>query len=318
MKTYLFLISLLVLSGCTHNADKESSVEITRFDIIATDSTVAQSEQKLMPALCAMRVIHGDTALNPGQILALYKESQATKAFSPDVRKLLPELKEQEKELGASFKNILQNLPNSVTPTHIYGYVTPYMQSIVLVDSVMFVGLNHYLGENYLGYDGFEHYKRKLKQPNRIAIDAIEAIIYTNYPYHETDNPVALSRMLYEGAIVSVLQDVMPEHSVADLLGYSDDEWKWSEEHERDLWKSMAENGILYSHDPMMTTRIISPAPNSAVALTEAPGRIGRYIGYKIVQSYLNNHKDMSIKDILSPEFYNSQSTLIDAEYSPK
>ena len=56
MKTYLFLISLLVLSGCTHNADKESSVEITRFDIIATDSMVAQSEQKLMPALSLIHI----------------------------------------------------------------------------------------------------------------------------------------------------------------------------------------------------------------------------------------------------------------------
>ena len=82
----------------------------------------------------------------------------------------------KRQELGTSFKNISQNLPNAVTPTHIYGYVTPYMQSIVLVDSVMFVGLNHYLGENYPGYEGFEHYKRKLKQPNRIAIDALSLI----------------------------------------------------------------------------------------------------------------------------------------------
>lgn len=317
MKIYLFVVSAILLSACSPN-NKSTSVEIERFDIIATDSTMAQSLSRLAPALEGLKVVYADTILTNEQTLNRYLESPATKVFSPDIRSRLINLETQEELLGTAFQNLRKSYSDIAVPTHVYGYVTPYMQSIVMVDSVMFIGLNHYLGENYPGYEGFEHYKRKHKTPNRIALDATEALLYSNYPYQETENTVALNHMLYEGAIINVLSDLISSASVAELLGYSEQEWNWAEKHEGAIWKSLAEKGLLYSKDPLIIAKIISAAPNSDVVIPGAPERIGRYIGYKIVKSYIKKRKDLRGRELLNPAFYNSQNTLINAEYMPK
>lgn len=318
MKSYLLLISAMLLSACSHNDNRYSNVKIERFDITATDSVQSQSLSQLAPALDALKILYADSTLTNEEILDRYKNSRATKVFSPDVRSVLNNLDSQEAILGTAFQNMSEFFPDITLPTHVYGYVTPYMQSVVLIDSIMFIGLNHYLGESYQGYEGFEHYKRKLKKPNRIALDATEALLYSNCPYQDSEKSVALNRILYEGAMINALSALLPSISVSEILGYSDLEWEWAEKHEGDIWKSLAEKGMLYSHDPIIVTKIIAPAPNSAVVLPEAPGRIGRYIGYKIVKSYIEKHKDLKIRDLLSPEFYNSQNSLINAEYKPK
>lgn len=318
MKLYLLLISAILLCACSHKDGRYPNVRIERFDITATDSAPAQSLSRLAPALDALKILYADSTLTHEEILHRYISSQATKVFGPDVRSILTDLDGQEAILGTAFQNMSEAFPDLSVPLHVYGYVTPYMQSIVLVDSIMFIGLNHYLGENYQGYEGFEHYKRKLKVPDRIALDATEALLYSGHPYLDSENSVVLNRMLYEGAMINALADILPSVPVSEILGYSDLEWKWAEEHEGDIWKSLVEKGMLYSHDPIIATKIIAPAPNSAVVLPEAPERIGRYIGYKIVKSYIKKHKDLKARNLLSPEFYNSQNSLINAEYMPK
>jgi len=47
----------------------------------------------------------------------------------------------------------------------------------------------------------------------------------------------------------------------------------------------------------------------------DIPGRVARYIGYKLVQSYAENHRDMSLKEII--KIRDAQKFLRDAQYKP-
>ena len=58
-----------------------------------------------------------------------------------------------------------------------------------------------------------------------------------------------------------------------------------------------------YSTDSKLPSRFISPAPFSKFQLeyidSESPGRIGRYIGWQIVRSYMDTNA-ISFQDMLS------------------
>ena len=67
------------------------------------------------------------------------------------------------------------------------------------------------------------------------------------------------------------------------------------------MWRYFIENEIFYSDDPKLIPRFINPAPFSKFYLeidNESPGRVGAWIGWQIVRSYMKNN-EVSFADLL-------------------
>ena len=70
------------------------------------------------------------------------------------------------------------------------------------------------------------------------------------------------------------------------------------------MWRYFIEKELLYNTDPNMASRFILDAPFSKFYLeidNESPGRIGQYIGWKMVRSYME-HNDTSVSQLLSKD----------------
>ncbi len=79
----------------------------------------------------------------------------------------------------------------------------------------------------------------------------------------------------------------------------------------------MAADNLIYSTDMSIARRLSEPSPSSTLISPNLPGRVGRYIGYRIVDAYIANNPGTKLSDILSPDFYNSPSVLINSGYAP-
>ena len=84
------------------------------------------------------------------------------------------------------------------------------------------------------------------------------------------------------------------------------------------LFRSLITKRLLFSTDRAIADRLVKPAPATSVIGPEVPGRAGRYIGYRIVDSYVRHNNDITPRQLLSSDFYNSRNTLVNSEYSPK
>ena len=77
------------------------------------------------------------------------------------------------------------------------------------------------------------------------------------------------------------------------------------------------ENDLLYSTDTQLNKRFIENAPFSKFYLSEdtkSPGRIGQWIGWQIVRSYMVNN-DVSLQDLLS---MNEEEIFKNSKYKPR
>lgn len=251
------------------------------------------------------------------RLLDSLSRSRSVRMFMPDVRRRLPSLDSIESALGGIRRNFADRLPEVHFPT-LYSIVSPFNQSIFSVDTVMLVALNHYLGNDYEGYSYFEPYQRLTKHPAHIPYDIAEAAIAAAYPYVSGGQATALSRMLYEGAIVEALMETVPDASLSEALGYTPRQLQWAQDNEAQVWNAIVTRQLLYSTDPLVADRLTLPSPSTTLIHPDSPGRLGRYIGYRIVQSYTDNNPGTPLPMLLSPDTYNSQSTLVKAKYSPK
>lgn len=202
--------------------------------------------------------------------------------------------------LGASADNGLE-LPLRRYAAVVYGR----SEAILFVDSVMLVALNHFLGPEYEPYSIWPVYRRNEKAPQNMPYYMAEALIANRYPYSaEGADATLLSYFLYHGALTYAKMQTVPDARENLALGYNEADFQWINDNSEQLWRDMVAAGLLYDTSEAMASRFTSPSPAVRELANIYPGRIGRYIGYRLVKEYVRNHNEVTLAHLLSPDFY--------------
>ncbi|MDE6100009.1 MAG: hypothetical protein K2G01_03115 [Paramuribaculum sp.] len=143
----------LMLCSCSH----PEKIVIERLDTAAPANT-RELTDSFSPALKAMSPLFGQQS--PREIMEAYRSSDAQQVFAPDIDRRLGPLDRTESQLGLMRRNMASELPSVRFPARFFGIATPYRQSVMVCDSVILIGLNHYLGPDYPGYASFESHIR--------------------------------------------------------------------------------------------------------------------------------------------------------------
>lgn len=292
-------------------------VHIVRLDSIMSAGVVPDSAD--IPAAQALLHIMGYGDQVSDSVMRAYAASPAVRVFTPDISRHLSDLSAAEVALGDLEVGIEHSLP-SLGSHRYYAIVSPYNQSVyIYADTLVFVALNHYLGSDYAGYRGrFADYEAALKEPSRIGADVARALVLSCFPArYDADTPPALvSRMLYEGAVAVALETLMPSLTPAQRLGVTDGQWQQLQQQESKLWQALLGRQLLYSTSEADAARLLSAAPSSSVLYAGAPPMAGRFLGMRIVESYLRKHPDTKVNDLLTSNFYANDRTLALSGYN--
>ena len=99
------------------------------------------------------------------------------------------------------------------------------------------------------------------------------------------------------------IQDLLLPHERATVkIAYSEEELNWVKENELYIWQYFIEEQLLYKTDPKLVQRFLEPAPFSKFYLqldNESPGRVGRWMGWQIIKSYLNQNPETPLEALL-------------------
>lgn len=193
------------------------------------------------------------------------------------------------KEFAYGFAQMKKQFPTMQLPA-VYMHVSGFQQNMIVADSLLSCSIDKYMGADYPLYaDFFYDYQRKNMVPERVAKDGLSVWLQTEYPFQGKDN-VLLERMIYEGKICYVLTQIGNKYTFRDLFSLSETEYKWCLEYESTLWTTIIERQHLYTPDIAVTSKYFQPAPSRFIS-EEAPGNLGHFIGYRIVERYMKQTK---------------------------
>ena len=290
---FLPLLLPFLLSACS-NFDS-SKVEIHRLDHAVSEATALTADER--------------NALDALHEVMPYEASPSVMRFQADVDSLLPSLDGVETQLGEAAAKM----------SHfgkLYAIVSLYNQSVITVgNDYVFIGLNHYLGEDYPGYSGhFPDYMLHRKTLAQLPADVVRAIIERDCPAQFSTDATLLNRMLRDGAVNYAVSCYL---HTDNPIGFSSEQLQWCKENEARIWRQMMEAQLLFSTDPTVADRLLNPATASLPINANAPGETARFTALQIVRAYVEQHPDAEISTLLSPDFYNSNQSLIDSQYAP-
>ena len=298
------------LSSCSGNT-AGSPVEIRRLDL-ALRADIMPEDTDMQSAAATLFSLSGYGPLTDSALHA-YNRNPAIRLHDRAMDSVWHDLQPLENSLGRMKFSFEKLFSDNRFPA-VFTIVSPFNQSVFTADTLLFLGLNHYLGTDYPPYAYFPDYIRARKIPERLLPDIAEAIVRGNYPYRPSaEYPTALSRMLYEGAVTEAVMQICGL-SEQQALGYDTEAMKWAEANEHRVWQTMAEQKMIFSTDPQLAAMLVSPAPFTSVINPLSPGAIGRFIGHRIISTTLDRHA-IALPDLLSPAFYDSETTLPQSGY---
>ncbi|HQE33812.1 MAG TPA: gliding motility lipoprotein GldB [Flavobacterium alvei] len=219
------------------------------------------------------------------------------------------------KELNSLFKHIKYYFPENKTPKVITVISEmDYNNKVIYTDSLVIISLELYLGKDHKFYQ-FPNYLKQNFEPKQILPDVVSS--FSIQKIAPITNKNLLSQMVYFGKQLYLKDILLPEYSDADKIGYTLEQNKWCVENEGYMWRYFLENQMLYSDDQKLNNRFINPAPFSKFYLeidNESPGRVGTWIGWQMVRSFMKNN-DVPLEKMLQ---MNAKELFEKSKYKPK
>lgn len=317
MKNFLYLLCLLICVGsCV--GDTRIKPEIAQLPI---NLVVKRFDKALANA-------------TPGDITALKKEypyfftkryndlyweakmqDTLQKEIEKEVAMVFSDLSDTNQDLELLFKHIKYYFPESSVPkTIMVATDVDYRNKVILTDSLLFVSLSTYLGSDHFFYDGVVRYQTKNFRKEQIGVDVAHAFAKARTPNPQSSQLMA--HFIYEGKKLYLMKQLLPLVPENELLSYTPAEYEFAVANEVNIWEYFVSRELLFSTDRKLLSRFVDLAPFSKFYLdfdNETPGAIGRYVGYKIVSSFMKNN-DLSLQSMLLKD---AEAIFNNAKYKP-
>jgi gliding motility-associated lipoprotein GldB len=222
----------------------------------------------------------------------------------------------EKQELELFFKHVKYYFPNYTVPTVVtVTSDVDYNNRVILADTLLLIGLDNYLGKDHRFYAGIQKYIAFGLDKDFMASDVASAFAKKVNPY-PTDRSF-LAQLVYFGKELYLKDRLLPFLDDAKKIGYSEEQLEWVRANEEQIWRYFIERELLYSTDRSLGPRFLDPAPFSKFQLeldNESPGRIGRYIGWQIVRSFMgaNEVPLQQLMDLQAEELFKR------SRYKPK
>jgi gliding motility-associated lipoprotein GldB len=315
-KGLLLIFLLLLLSSCDKKSKIEKEVEeipiaikVERFDKIFYESPV-ENLQKIKH-----QFPYFFSAETPDSVWVNKMKNPLYRELYSEVQKKYSNFDKVNSDLESLFQHIKYYFPKTKTPKVITLISEmDYQNKAIYTDSLVLISLDLYLGKNHKFYEFPEYLKQNFEQ-NQIMPDIVSSFSHRIIPFGNNQN--LLSQMIYSGKQLYLKELLLPEISDAEKIGYTPEQITWCQENESYMWRYFMQEQLLYSSDSKLPSRFINTAPFSKFYLeidNESPGRVGTWIGWQIVRSYMNNN-DVNLQQLLQMDpieiFQNSK-------YKPK
>ena len=294
-KLFTFIFYLFFITGCSE-IDNLSEIEVIRFEKEFYSSKDGELDALINKYPYLFPNQFSDSVWlnkkNDSIELELYrKSSQVFSDFNFNSKKLKT-IFSKAKSLEAFKYPTIVSLINKGN----------FEDRVIYADSLLFVSLNFYLGSSY--YNNLPNYISERMEISHISNDIAYKI--SEKFVNNLEDRTLLSNMITHGKILYINKLINASEEDWIVFNTTKEKLVWAIENEFEIWSYFVEKELFYDTDLDLRSRFMSPAPYSKFNLDvdkKSPGGIGRWLGFKIVNSYMNNNQ-ITVNQLLDIDHY--------------
>ncbi|WP_186774400.1 hypothetical protein [Chitinophaga pinensis] len=331
------LILISCLSACKHKNVPDVShiainVQIDRFDqaLIKLDTNNIQAGlQQLNKAYPVFLPAYIEHIMNFGPYSDSSKMIQLQtnmlignadyRVLQDSINAHFPKLDVLERDLAQNFRYIKYYIPSFPIPGKVVAFSSVISNyGAVTIDSVLGIGLDMYLGKDFPIYGilpDYPVYMIRKFSPEYITTNAIQALAQQVYPGAAPGDQLVI-QLVKAGKLQYFLEQVMPETADSIRLGYTKVQMDWCKDNEQLIWQFFVQQNLLYKADWQSNMHYMNDGPSTQGMPEDAPGRIGTFVGWRIVKEYMENHPEVTLQQLMEEK--DAMKIFSQSKYRPK
>ena len=320
-KLVYIIVCALALAGCKKEESKRSywdaemapqQVEIVRFDqtlLGVQEESVAEDVRNLyarypefMPLWVEniLGIPSQDTTFLEQQLpLFLNDTIYGFKQTNAREKEMFADISDLQRSVNKAFTRIKWLYPELETPT-LYLFISGFQTPIYMEDGLIGIGADMYLGSDYEYYNRVVYeYQKITMRKECIPVDVVSAYLFRNIDFTSTQSRL-LEQMIYRGKIMYLTAQIFDELPGYEVMGWKKEQWDWSVSNEQAIWHHMMDQRALYKQETIVISSYLNDAPFTSEVSQESPGRLGIWIGWRIVESYMENNPEVTLQELMA------------------
>lgn len=321
MKKILYIaLCAIALVGCKKEQEskrqyweaemEQVQVEIVRFDqalLNVQEETVAEDVRRLYadyPEFMPIWVenIVGISAQDTAALVQLLPSLLNDTIYVPRQKlKQFDDISDLQSAFNQAFTRIKWLYPEFEVPM-IYFFLSGYSDGLFMEDDIIGVGVDMYLGQDFETYDKIAtiySYQKQTMYKGYIPVEVTYYYLLNHVPYINAKNWL-LYPMLYNGKIMFLTAQLFDQMPNYEVMGWTQDQWNWCTARKRDMWHYIMDQRHLYSDKPLIISNYLKEAPFTSEFTQDCPGRAGVWIGWRIVESYMEHNPEVTMQELMA------------------
>lgn len=306
-----FIVISLIIVGCTKKNECKDAPDVSDIKVDITIERVEQAFFKNKTKEGIRAVLQKEKllankffGLNPAQNDSLVVNSLYNTFNHPsldtvykETQAVFGDMKDIENQFEDAFKNIKYHFPDFYIP-QVKTIVTGLSHDLYVSDSLIVIGLDFFLGPKGTYVPNIPNYVLKRYQKQYITSIIVSLI---SQKYNKTDmlDKTLLAEMVYYGKSYEFVKTMLPCVSDTIILGYDKQEVIDCDYFENTIWANFVQNNLLFKTDHFTKNKFVGESPKTYEIGDKCPGRIGRWVGWKIVQKYRSEKESVNIADLM-------------------
>lgn len=224
-----------------------------------------------------------------------------------------------KKELSNAMSIYKTQFPDKPVPGFI-TFVSEFGFANISYENNIGIGLDMYLNQVFKDYYAalsFPDFMVRKLQPYYMAPNAVKSLAISLYEDQMGSEKRFFAMMIQEGKYRYFTKALLPQVHDTIILGYTESQLNWCRENESQMWAHYVEKELLYQQESNSYMRYFNDGPFTVadgVPPQSAPA-IGVYTGWQIVNAYMNEHPEISLKQLMEETDY--EKILKQSKYRP-
>lgn len=327
MRSVCLIITVLLIIGCSKDScreveDIESSIGLGGITRLEKELFDAEDEIAVLGFLEKYSHLSTDffyvneypsAEILAKRIHAVVNDDYVDTLYSESIRAFERHESAVLSDFELAFQRLLHYYPEIPVP-QIQTVVSGLYNDLVVTNENLVIGIDYFIGDTAT-YRPQDIPKYILK---RYTYDYLvpTTMKFVASPLAQLgDENTLLSEMIDHGKVYYLISQLLPCTPDHEIIGFTKQELLDVNANQEIIWASLIENQALYETGEFHKRKFLGERPNVYEIGEKCPGRIGAWVGWQIVQSYMNK-TNVSMQEMLRTNDHHS--LFAESEYKPR
>jgi hypothetical protein len=221
-----------------------------------------------------------------------------TQKFYNETQTKFGDLENLKKELESAFKHIKYYYPDFKTPKVMTTF-TGLENDMFVSDTLIIIALESFIGPKATYRPDQPNYVLN-RYAEQYIVPTIVRYLSNDYNKQNLGDQTFLADMVFFGKSFEFTKTMMPATPDSLIMGYSqatlDNTWAAQDQ----IWAHLIDKSVLYSKNPTQKEIYLGERPKVSEIGPECPGRIGQWVGWRIIGRYRTQKPDVTFESLMA------------------